>query len=371
MTTLQKPTMTYRRPKLYPKQEQAIFSNNRYAVIEGSTKSGKTVACLTWLLEQAILGKDGNSFWWVAPVYGQAKMAFRRMKRGLPKNSYTNNESELTITLPNGAIIAGTYKVRVGAGGTATYAGTHATKGDWSFFGPTGTADWPTHVMAEGGGSGGCYSSNGGWSAGANGGGASGESSYPNPQQAPNSPAPTAFGTSVSKSGADGGGGDNWGTCPDCRLGGGGGGQAGNGGPANPGPATGGAGFQYQIAGDPNNNYYYGGGGGGGAWGQSGGVANGGHNPFSAGAAGIGGGGGGGSSQISPGGGKFGNGGASARNSGLDGSQGANSSGGDGGANTGGGGGGNGQSNYVSWPGPTNKGGAGGPGIVVIAYPTP
>ena len=161
------------------------------------------------------------------------------------------------VAEPNGAINAGTYKVRVGAGGTATYAGTHATKGDWSFFGPTGTADWPTHVMAEGGGSGGCYSSNGGWSAGANGGGASGESSYPNPQQAPNSPAPTAFGTSVSKSGADGGGGDNWGTCPDCRLGGGGGGQAGNGGPANPGPATGGAGFQYQIAGDPNNNYYY------------------------------------------------------------------------------------------------------------------
>lgn len=98
--------MTYRRPKLYPKQEQAIFSNSRFGVIEGSTKSGKTVACLSWIVEKALAGKDGNSFWWVAPVYGQARMAYRRAKRGLPQNFYSYNESELTITLPNGAVIA-------------------------------------------------------------------------------------------------------------------------------------------------------------------------------------------------------------------------------------------------------------------------
>lgn len=51
------------------------------------------------------MGKEGNSFWWVAPVYTQARMAFRRMKRGLPQYLYTSNESELTVTLPNGAII--------------------------------------------------------------------------------------------------------------------------------------------------------------------------------------------------------------------------------------------------------------------------
>ena len=98
--------MTYRRPKLYPKQEQAIFSTSRFGVIEGSTKSGKTVACLSWIVEKALAGKDGNSFWWVAPVYGQARMAYRRAKRGLPQNFYSYNESELTITLPNGAVIA-------------------------------------------------------------------------------------------------------------------------------------------------------------------------------------------------------------------------------------------------------------------------
>ena len=104
MTTT--PRVTYKRPKLYPKQEQAIFSNSRYGVIEGSTKSGKTVACLSWLIEQAVQGRDGNTYWWIAPVYGQARMAFRRMKRGLPQYIYSSNESELTVTLPNGAVMA-------------------------------------------------------------------------------------------------------------------------------------------------------------------------------------------------------------------------------------------------------------------------
>tara|TARA_R100001530_G_scaffold104276_3_gene72617 strand:+ start:9202 stop:10236 length:1035 start_codon:yes stop_codon:yes gene_type:complete len=52
------------------------------------------------------MGKPNHSFWWVAPVYPQAKMAYRRLKRGLPPHIYKANESELTITLPNGAVIA-------------------------------------------------------------------------------------------------------------------------------------------------------------------------------------------------------------------------------------------------------------------------
>jgi hypothetical protein len=41
----------------------------------------------------------------VAPVYIQAKIAFRRLKRALAKGTYAVNETELTITLLNGAII--------------------------------------------------------------------------------------------------------------------------------------------------------------------------------------------------------------------------------------------------------------------------
>jgi hypothetical protein len=96
----------YRRPSLYPKQQAAIFGGDRYGIIEGSTKCGKTVGCLAWLLEQAMAGREAQSFWWVAPVYPQAKIAFRRLKRGLPVTLFDSNESELTVTLVNGAVIA-------------------------------------------------------------------------------------------------------------------------------------------------------------------------------------------------------------------------------------------------------------------------
>jgi Terminase large subunit, T4likevirus-type, N-terminal len=97
--------LRYTRPWLYPQQEQAIFCPERYAVVEASTKSGKTVACLIWLVEAAMAGLAGQNFWWVAPIFAQARIAFRRMKQGLPKEVYTANESELTITLANGSLV--------------------------------------------------------------------------------------------------------------------------------------------------------------------------------------------------------------------------------------------------------------------------
>lgn len=102
----------YVRPWLYPKQREAIFDcvdcngvPSRYAFVEASTKAGKTSACIAWLFEQAIQGKKGQNFWWVAPVYTQAKIAFRRMKLGLPKWMFVANESELFIRLIGGQVI--------------------------------------------------------------------------------------------------------------------------------------------------------------------------------------------------------------------------------------------------------------------------
>lgn len=97
--------ITYKPPYLYQKQKEAIFSDARYSIIEGATKSGKTVACLSWILEQAVLGTAGQNFWWIAPVYPQAKIAYRRLKRAVTQRLYQSNESELTITLRNGAVI--------------------------------------------------------------------------------------------------------------------------------------------------------------------------------------------------------------------------------------------------------------------------
>lgn len=103
----------YVRPPLYKKQREAIFAcvdvngqPARYSLIEASTKSGKTVGCLAWIFEQAWrFGKPNKNYWWVAPVYAQAKIAFRRLRVGVPQHLRKTNEQDMTITLPNGAVI--------------------------------------------------------------------------------------------------------------------------------------------------------------------------------------------------------------------------------------------------------------------------
>ena len=64
------------------------------------------MACISWLLEQAMHGRPGQAYWWLSPVYPQAKIAYRRLKRGIPQSLYTSNESEMTVTLLNGAVIS-------------------------------------------------------------------------------------------------------------------------------------------------------------------------------------------------------------------------------------------------------------------------
>jgi len=95
----------YTRPWLYPKQLEAIFDPARYSVVEASTKSGKTVGCITWITEKAMQGKAGWNYWWVAPTYSQAHIAFRRLKRAMPQALYEANESDTLLTIANGAVI--------------------------------------------------------------------------------------------------------------------------------------------------------------------------------------------------------------------------------------------------------------------------
>jgi hypothetical protein len=106
-------TVKYTRPLLYPKQEHAIFYPRdpsgeiaRFSLIEAATKTGKTVGCIAWLFEQALFGKSGQNHWWVAPVYGQAKIAYTRMKNAYPEGTFDSNEGDLTLTVAvSGAII--------------------------------------------------------------------------------------------------------------------------------------------------------------------------------------------------------------------------------------------------------------------------
>jgi hypothetical protein len=96
-------------PPVAEYQKRAMFGPERSAVIEATTKAGKTYGCMLWLLEGACNeGMPGAEFWWVAPIFDQTKIAYRRMKRLLsdidPRGTFWKaNESELSIALKNGA----------------------------------------------------------------------------------------------------------------------------------------------------------------------------------------------------------------------------------------------------------------------------
>jgi hypothetical protein len=103
--------VTLKLPKLYPKQREAVFSPARYSNIEASTKAGKTVGCMVWIVHHAwTTGKEGRNYWWVAPTFPVAKIAYRRIRRMLnradpTKTIWSSNESELWIELASGGRI--------------------------------------------------------------------------------------------------------------------------------------------------------------------------------------------------------------------------------------------------------------------------
>lgn len=89
------------RPILYPYQEEILYCDARFTVTKGATKIGKTFPHLWWLFELAHdKKKTGSNYWWIAPIYAQAKIAFNRMRRVAVQAGYRINESELFIELP-------------------------------------------------------------------------------------------------------------------------------------------------------------------------------------------------------------------------------------------------------------------------------
>ena len=106
MNNEKKISVTFAR-ELYPKQKAAIFTDQRFAICEASTKSGKTLACVAWLITESLdRGGEGRAFHWVAPTYGQSKIAYQRAERALPKGLIRRtNSTELGITLINGATL--------------------------------------------------------------------------------------------------------------------------------------------------------------------------------------------------------------------------------------------------------------------------
>lgn len=102
------PTINF--PPMASYQLDAIFCPDKSAIIEATTKAGKTVGCIFWLLGEALSGKFGHEFWWVAPIYEQTKIAYRRYKNTLLLTDpagrlWKHNDTDPSITLNNGAVI--------------------------------------------------------------------------------------------------------------------------------------------------------------------------------------------------------------------------------------------------------------------------
>lgn len=105
------PTLSINLPELYPKQYEAVMDTARITVTFASTKAGKSVGYLTWILAKALSeGRPGYNYHWVSPTYAGSKIMYRRLSQwlteaGLSRNFWNSNESELFISFNNGARI--------------------------------------------------------------------------------------------------------------------------------------------------------------------------------------------------------------------------------------------------------------------------
>lgn len=97
--------LKWQRPHLYPKQYNAFFNEKRYSICEATTKAGKTVGGMSWLVEQGLRGTSGQFRWWIAPVVNQAKIAYNRIKRGMPADLIRTWETDRIIELPNKSLL--------------------------------------------------------------------------------------------------------------------------------------------------------------------------------------------------------------------------------------------------------------------------
>lgn len=98
--------IVYERPYITTYQKAILDAPERYTITAAATKCGKTASHIIWIFEQALQLKTNQAVWWIAPVYQQAEIAFRRMKSQVnAKDFFISNESKLVLTLPNGARI--------------------------------------------------------------------------------------------------------------------------------------------------------------------------------------------------------------------------------------------------------------------------
>lgn len=76
-------------PRLLSYQQAFLYNGSRFTVVVACTKAGKTWPMIWWIIESGLTRRNappapkGANYWWVAPVYAQARIAHRRAKETL------------------------------------------------------------------------------------------------------------------------------------------------------------------------------------------------------------------------------------------------------------------------------------------------
>jgi len=93
-----------------PRESQRLIfkPDIRFPIVDAGRRWGKTITGLNWLLEGVC--NDGGVNWWLAPIYSQSKMAFRKLisaaKKGNGNGAMKSlSHSELRIEFINEAVI--------------------------------------------------------------------------------------------------------------------------------------------------------------------------------------------------------------------------------------------------------------------------
>jgi len=94
-----------------PRESQRCFFNSkaRFLIGDMGRRWGKTITGLNWLLE-GVCKESGSVSWWVAPIYSQSKMAYRKLLSAAHKGNGINaikhkSDSELRIEFLNSSVI--------------------------------------------------------------------------------------------------------------------------------------------------------------------------------------------------------------------------------------------------------------------------
>ena len=92
---------------LTPPQKEVYDADERFKLVCSGRRFGKTYLCITRLITWA-MEKPGSTCWFCTANYRMAKqIAWRELKRLLPQEVWLkSNESELSVELVNGSIIA-------------------------------------------------------------------------------------------------------------------------------------------------------------------------------------------------------------------------------------------------------------------------